>query len=54
MTVSDFVCDAALLYAKDALLDRTNFASSEQEWAAFVIALDVPPASNSRATPAEN
>ena len=48
MTVSDFVRDAVLLQAKNALLDRTNIALNEQEWAAFVEALDAPPASNPR------
>ena len=48
MTVSDFVRDAALLQAKNALLDRTNIVLNEREWAAFVEALDSPPASNPR------
>ena len=48
MTVSDFVRDAALIQAKNALLDRTNITLNEQEWAAFVEALDAPPASNPR------
>ena len=48
MTVSDFVRDAALLEAKNALLDRANITLNDQEWAAFVEALDALPASNSR------
>ena len=48
MTVSGFVRDAALQQAKNALLDRANITLNEQEWAAFVEALDAPPASNPR------
>ena len=48
MTVSDFVRDTALLQAKNTLLDLTNIALNEQEWAAFVEALDAPPTSNRR------
>ena len=48
MTVSDFVRNAALLQAKNALLDLTNVAFNEQEWAAFVDALDAQPPSNPR------
>jgi len=47
-TVSDFVRDAALQHAQDALLDRTHLLLDEQEWHEFIKALDAPPEKNQR------
>ncbi|MBU0656411.1 MAG: DUF1778 domain-containing protein [Gammaproteobacteria bacterium] len=47
-TVSDFVRDAALREATNALLDKTVFHLNADAWAKFNAALDTPPASNPR------
>ncbi|NJN47167.1 MAG: DUF1778 domain-containing protein [Candidatus Competibacteraceae bacterium] len=47
-TVSDFVRDAALQLAQDALLDRTHLVLDEQEWREFIQALDAPPEKKQR------
>lgn len=47
-TVSDFVREAALREAINALLDRTVFQLDAEVWAKFNAALDTPPASNPR------
>lgn len=47
-TVSDFVRDAALREANDALLDKTAFQLDEKAWEQFNAALDCPPDENHR------
>ena len=47
-TVSDFVRDAALFEAKNALLDRTVLVLDKKEWDQFIAALDEPPQDNKR------
>ena len=48
MTVSDFVREAAVREAENALLDRTTFELDETRWDEFVEALDAPPSDNPR------
>lgn len=47
-TVSDFVRDAALGEAKNALLDQTAFYFTDDAWSKFTAALDTPPTENPR------
>lgn len=47
-TVSDFVRDAAVHEAKNALLDQTTIYFNDEAWEAFTEALDAPPEANSR------
>ena len=47
-TVSDFVRDAALREAANALLDKTVFHLNAEAWGKFNAALDAPPANNVR------
>ncbi len=46
-TVSDFVREAALREASNALLDQTVFQLDSKAWDKFNKALDTPPADNS-------
>ncbi len=46
-TLSDFVRDAALEEAANALLDSRQFALDGADYDAFMAALDEPPAENS-------
>ena len=41
--VSEFVLDAALSEAEERLADRTVFTLDEEQWEAFITALDAPP-----------
>jgi len=47
-TVSDFVREAALREAHDALLDRSAIELDAAQWERFIAALDAPPAANPR------
>jgi len=47
-TVSDFVREAALREAQNALLDRSAIELDAAQWERFVAALDAPPARNPR------
>jgi uncharacterized protein (DUF1778 family) len=47
-TVSEFMLDSALAAAFDTLADRRVFQLGEEEWAAFMRALDAPPRDNPR------
>ena len=47
-TRTDFVLDAARRAAVDALTERTLFVVDEDRYAAFVAALDAPPAPNKK------
>lgn len=47
-TVSDFVRDAALDEAKNALLDQTAFYFTDDAWSEFTAALDAPPTESPR------
>ncbi|MGI0489786.1 DUF1778 domain-containing protein [Pantanalinema rosaneae CENA516] len=42
---SDFMLEAACQKAEDVLLDRRVFSLSNQQWQAFLKALDAPPQS---------
>jgi uncharacterized protein (DUF1778 family) len=46
--LSDFQLEAGRRAAQDALLDRTLFEVSPQDYARFVEQLDAPPALNER------
>jgi uncharacterized protein (DUF1778 family) len=41
-TVSEFVVDSGLTAAAETLADRQHFALSEEQWNAFLAALDAP------------
>lgn len=43
-SVSEFVLNSALLKAEEVLADQTAVTLCETDWAAFVTALDAPPA----------
>jgi len=45
-TISDFVRDAALCEAKNALLDQTSFRFTDAAWSEFTTMLDDPPTEN--------
>ncbi len=47
-TVSDFVRDAAVRKAQQALLARTTFHVDEETWERFTAALDAPTKNNPR------
>jgi len=47
-TVSDFVREAALREANNALLDQTVFQLDSAAWDKFNAALDAPPADNAK------
>ena len=47
-TVSEFMLDSALAAAFDTLADRRVFQLRDEEWAAFMRALDAPPRDNPR------
>lgn len=42
-SVSEFVLESALARADEALADRRSFGLKEEQWKAFVAALDAPP-----------
>lgn len=42
-SVSEFVLESALARADEALADRRSFGLKEEQWQAFVAALDAPP-----------
>lgn len=46
--VSEFLLDAGIVAANQALADRRHFVLSEEQWAAFQQALDAPPQPMSR------
>ncbi len=48
VTVSNFVRDAAIRAAENALLDQTTFNLDTKAWDEFVAVLDSPPPSNPR------
>jgi uncharacterized protein (DUF1778 family) len=45
-TVSEFMLDSSLSAAFDTLADRRVFQLDEEQWAAFIAALDRPPRDN--------
>ncbi len=47
-SVSDFVLSSALEAAQEALADRNRFGLNAEQWTAFQVALDAPPASHPR------
>lgn len=47
-TRTDFVLEASRRAAEEALLDRTTFTISDEDFRAFVALLDAPPAENER------
>jgi uncharacterized protein (DUF1778 family) len=47
-SVSEFVLETALSEASERLADRTAFALEEENWAAFLRALDAPPRRHAR------
>lgn len=47
-SVSEFVRDAAVRRAEDALLDRTELRIDDETWEKFTAALDAPTKSNPR------
>jgi uncharacterized protein (DUF1778 family) len=47
-SVSEFVLETALNEASERLADRTAFALDEENWDAFVKALDAPPRRHAR------
>ncbi len=42
-TVTEFVLDSALTEASEALAERRLFLLDDEQWAAFMAALDAPP-----------
>lgn len=42
-SVSEFVLESALVRAEETLADRRQFNLNDQQWKAFVAALDAPP-----------
>jgi uncharacterized protein (DUF1778 family) len=42
-SVSEFVLESALARADETLTDRRTFALSDNQWKAFLAALDAPP-----------
>ena len=42
-SVTDFVLESALASAAETLADRQSFQLDEEQWEAFVAALDAPP-----------
>jgi uncharacterized protein (DUF1778 family) len=47
-TLSEFLLDAGMAAANDALCDRRVFVLDEERWAKFMDALDNPPEDNPR------
>ena len=47
-TLTEFVLDSSLSAAFETLADRRVFQLDEVQWAAFMVALDVPPRDNPR------
>ena len=47
-TVTEFLLDAGLIAAHDALADRRVFQLDQKRWSAFMAALDAPPRDNPR------
>ena len=47
-TVSEFLLDSSLSAAFETLADRRVFQVDEVQWAAFKMALDIPPRDNPR------
>lgn len=47
-SVSDFVLQSALERANESLSDRRQFGLDDNQWAAFMTALDAPPRPHSR------
>lgn len=47
-SVSEFVLETALSEASARLADRTAFALDDEQWAAFLHALDAPPRGHAR------
>ena len=47
-SVSDFVLDSALASAAETLADRRQFQVDQEQWDAFVAALDAPPQAHAR------
>jgi uncharacterized protein (DUF1778 family) len=45
-TRTDFILDTVSKAAADALFDHRLFALSQEQWEAFTVALDAPPAAN--------
>lgn len=42
-TVSEFLLDSALTKAAEVMADRRLFTLNDEQWAAFMAALDAPP-----------
>jgi uncharacterized protein (DUF1778 family) len=42
-SISEFVLESALLRADEALAHRSTFSLSDNQWKAFLAALDAPP-----------
>ena len=42
-SVSEFVLESALARAEETLADRRSFILDDEQWTAFVAALDAPP-----------
>jgi uncharacterized protein (DUF1778 family) len=42
-SVSEFVLESALARAEETLADRRSFTLDDEQWRAFVAALDAPP-----------
>ena len=47
-TLTEFVLDSSLTAAFETLADRRVFQLNEVQWAAFMVALDMPPKDNPR------
>jgi len=47
-TLTEFLLDSGLHAAHDTLADRRTFVLDDQQWDAFLTALDAPPADNPR------
>jgi uncharacterized protein (DUF1778 family) len=47
-TLTEFLLDSGMHAAYDTLADRRAFVLDDGQWAAFMVALDAPPADNPR------
>ena len=47
-SLSQFVLDSAIAAATDVLAERSRIALNSEDWAAFMAALDTPPAKHPR------
>ena len=47
-SISQFVLDAAMNAADEALAQRNRFALTAEQWGAFIVALDAPPRPHAR------